>query len=288
MIRILFIVNPRSELRRGVKLEKIIRKELDLARFEYAIRYSRYHRHAYKLAYKEKGNYQLIIAAGGDGTVNQVAEGLAGSGTTIGIIPLGSGNGLAYDLGIPRKIPASVRRINSMNKRTIDSARIGDRFFINMAGIGFDAEIAHDFDGRDKRGLRAYVLCVFRKFFAYKLPSCTLRFKDQVHELSPFIMSFANSGQYGNNAYIAPGARADDGFLDISVLDKFPLYLAPVLAARLFLKNIHRSRYYKVFRVEKASISAGDKLYGHIDGEAVLFDKTFDIVAQPQSFEIIV
>ena len=287
MNKILFIVNPLSVKRKGINLERLIENNLDHASFDYRIIYTEYHNHAAELAETYRSDYRIIVAAGGDGTVNQVSQALVAYDNILGLIPLGSGNGLARDLGIPSNIGKSIKRINLLNTRVIDSGVIGGRHFINIAGIGFDAEIAHDFAGSVRRGLTGYARSVIRKFFSYKARVYTIRTDRGERSLEAFLISFANTGQYGNNAYISPDAKPDDGLLDICIIKKFPLHMAPVLAAKLFFKNISSSKYIEILRVKKISLVSEQLILGHIDGEPVGFDREVSIEIKEKSLAVL-
>lgn len=288
MDKVLFIANPLSVKRKGINLERLIENNLDHTIFGYRLLYTEYHNHALELAANYRKDYRIIVAAGGDGTVNQVSQALAGSDNILGLIPLGSGNGLARDLGIPLKPSRAIARLNNIKTRTIDSGLIGGKHFINMAGAGFDAEIAHDFAGSVKRGLTGYASSVIRKFFSYQPRDYKLSIDGLDIDINAFLISFANTGQYGNNAYISPDAKPDDGLMDICFLKKFPALAAPVLVARLFLKSINRSKYVEIFRAAKISLSCEHEIIGHVDGEALDFDREVIMEIKEKSLAVIV
>ncbi len=288
MEKILFIANPLSVKRKGIDLERLILQNLDLSRFEYIIMYSEYHGHALELAETYRKDYRIIISAGGDGTVNQVSGALVGTNNILGLIPLGSGNGLARDLGIPSEVSKAIKIINNLNTRVIDSGLIGGKHFINMAGIGFDAEIAHDFEGKKKRGLKGYTGSVIRKFFNYQAHDYYYIVDGLKENIKAFLISFANTGQYGNNAYISPGAKPDDGLVDVCFIKEFPAWAAPLLAARLFLRNINRSKYVEIISAKTISLGCEDKIMGHIDGEPVMFENQVDLQVKEKALAILV
>ena len=175
-----------------------------------------------------------------------------------------------------------------METRTIDSGVIGGKHFINMAGIGFDADIAHDFAGSVKRGLKGYALSVIKRFFSYRSREYKLSIDGADVNKSAFLVSFANTGQYGNNAYISPGAKPDDGFIDICFLKKFPAMAAPLLVARLFLKNINRSKYVEIFRSANISLGSEHEIMGHVDGEPVSFGREITVGIREKSLTVLV
>ncbi len=288
MDKVLFIANPLSVKRKGINLESLIKNNLDHARLRYRIIYTEYHNHAVELAETYRKEYRIIVAVGGDGTVNQVSQALVAYDNILGLIPLGSGNGLARDLGIPLKASKAISRINMLETRSIDSGVIGGKHFINMAGVGFDAEIAHDFADSVKRGLTGYALSVIKKFFSYRSRAYKLNIDGSDINKSAFLISFANTGQYGNNAYISPGAKPDDGLMDICFIKKFPPLAAPILVARLFLKSINRSKYVEIFRSANLSLSSKHKIIGHVDGEPVSFGSELSLEIKAKSLAVIV
>ena len=288
MVKILFIINPLSEKNKKINISHIIKKKLDVIEYQYDIKYSEYSGHAYELAETYKKDYSIIVAVGGDGTVNHVSKALVHTDTFLGIIPIGSGNGLARSLRIPLKINKAIDVIIKKNWIRIDAGRINQDHFINMAGIGFDAEIAHSFSVSDQRGFKTYILEVVKKFCNYTVKDYIIHTEGKEMQLTAFLISIANSSQYGNNAHICPKARVNDGVLDVCVMKKFPLWKTPLLAARLFLKNMDKSKYAKIFQTTSASIRNNNTMLGHIDGEPVVFEKKLDISVIKEGVNVIV
>ena len=284
---ILFIINPVSEEKKKVNTRALIDKYIDKDKIKIVIEYSKYAGHAYELAKEATNRFKKIVAVGGDGTVNQVSRALVGSGSAMGIIPLGSGNGLARALNIPVKPAKAMARIIQAGKVTIDSGIINGHHFINMAGIGFDAEVAHTFGLEGKRGLKAYVKEVLHHLKTYKPSTFSFEEGSSQLEISPFLLSIANSSQYGNNAHISPLASFDDGLLDVCVLKKFPLWKSPAIGARLFFQTMHKSHYMDIFQVTKCVVKNSEKVKGHIDGEPVFFEGDIIIESNPGSITIL-
>jgi len=250
---------------------------------------TKYEGHAFKLAIENLKEYYKIVAVGGDGTVNEISKALIYKDNLFGIIPTGSGNGLARSLKIPKNLKKAINKIIKGNTIKIDSGKVNDHHFLNVAGIGFDAQIAHTFTKSKKRGFKTYFLHILREFINYK-PTDVIIEKDDREELkiSPFLVSIANSQQWGNNAYISPSSKINDGLFEICVLKKFPLIITPVLVVRLFLKNIHKSKYMKTIQADSVVIKLKTNSKGHIDGEPVVFDKILNIKILKKSINIIV
>ena len=287
-MNILFIVNPISGKKKKNNIDEILHGILDNTSINFEIKYTEYAGHANKLASENVGKYNTIIAAGGDGTVNEVARALILKDTVFGIIPLGSGNGLARSLKIPVNTVKAVENIVNGNVKKIDSGIVNEKPFINISGIGFDAEVAHLFNKSKTRGFKTYFNVVAKKFSSYKPHECIIRIKGQDDIITkPFLVSFANSSQWGNNAYISPISNQEDGLLEICILEKFPIAITPFLVGRLFLKNIHNSPFMNIFQTDACELQFKNKVKGHIDGEPVQFDNTLKIKILKHSINII-
>jgi len=212
---------------------------------------------------------QDFVVAGGDGTVNDVACLLTGTPARLGIIPLGSGNGLARDLGLPMHPARALEVIRKGKIRTIDVGLLNDRPFFCTAGIGFDALCAHDFaSGKHARGLWNYVKIVFLNYFSYQPVSLELEGNWQEF----FSLTFANAGQFGNDAYIAPEATPDDGYLDCAMILPHPRSRFAALGWRLIRKKLGTFRYFRTYRFKECVLTNISDMRIHIDGEAVKLD----------------
>jgi YegS/Rv2252/BmrU family lipid kinase len=210
----------------------------------------------------------LVIAWGGDGTVNEVGSALVGGDVPLGIVPAGSGNGLASALGIPRRAAAALQHALVAPERRIDVGEIDGRLFLNIAGIGFDARIADRF-ARDggKRGLRRYATMVARELFTYRASPCQLTIDGCVSDHVSILLVIANGPQWGNGARIAPHAKLDDGLLDVvSVAARSPLRAAWYIP-RLFTGTIGTVPGVTTERVTSLEISGRAPLTFHVDGQ---------------------
>ncbi|MEA3445943.1 MAG: diacylglycerol kinase family protein [Bacteroidota bacterium] len=288
MYRLLFIVNPKSGTKKKEKLIGKIREVLKSEVIDFEIVQTQYAGHAKELASNAvKRNLSCIVAIGGDGTVNEVGTALIGSRTTLGIIPCGSGNGLARSLGISLNPIKALKQILSGNTISIDTINFGNHKFLNIAGMGFDARIAHAFANHGKRGLTSYIVVSIAEYFKYRPLSITIKANGQnIHE-KPFVISFANSGQFGNNAYISPRASLTDGLIDISIIKPFPLYAVAGLVFALFTKRINKSKYYTSMQASKIKISSITSNEAHIDGEPIHVGQDFYVSIRPKSLKVI-
>jgi diacylglycerol kinase (ATP) len=282
-----FIVNPISGVGRQKVIEKLVAEKLDKSRFEHRIVYTAGPKHAIELSRQCADNgCDIVVAVGGDGSVNEAGRGLIGTNTALAIIPAGSGNGLARHLHIPVNLVKAIEVINHGNEISMDTVRMNGERFLGMAGIGFDAHIGWEFAKFGKRGFYSYIKVVMREYPKYKAQQYELEIDGKKYERHSFLISFANGSQYGNNAAICPGANLQDGLLDICILREFPLYAIPMLAYRLFNKKMHESKYIEIIRGKKVVVKQ-PATTAHIDGEPVEIGNVIDIEVDPLSLKVI-
>lgn len=285
--KILFIINPISGGKSKQHLPELIGKHLNADTFDAELRYTEYIGHARELSQKALADTDIFIAVGGDGTINEIASVIVGTPKLMGIIPCGSGNGLATSLKIPFDIEKAIDLINRMNFITIDSAVINGHPIFNVSGIGFDAQISTRFANNKTRGFWGYVKNTFAEIIHYQPEWYTLTIDGQVYTRKAFMISLANSTQYGNNAQIAPEASLTDGLLDFCVVKPFPLYMFPVLAYRLFSKTAHKSDFLEIFKAREVLIERDRPGPVHLDGEPLEMGTQLRVVMNPASLNII-
>jgi YegS/Rv2252/BmrU family lipid kinase len=213
----------------------------------------------------------LLLAIGGDGTVNEVAWGMLGSETLLGVVPVGSGNGLARTLGIPLDPERALAVLESGVARRMDVGMANERPFLNVAGAGFDAAVGAEFHARGarggRRGILAYVMVGLAKSLSYRAPLFRLEWDGQQVETKAFVVAFVNGRQYGGGAVIAPGARLDDGRLEIVIIEEASLPEVLLNAPRLFTGTIERFRRYRRLDANGAALVGVAPLEHHRDGE---------------------
>jgi len=288
--RILFIVNPISGIHRRVKLADVIKRHINTKKFIPEIRETAYAGHAIRLSREAvEQKTDVVVAVGGDGTINEVASQIIGSTTVLGIIPQGSGNGLARHLGIPRTISGAMRLINRLHVTEIDTASINGVPFVSIAGIGFDALVAKLFAKGERRGFFSYAHLISTNFLYYKPKKCRIKFEDgtQLKTRALFI-SFANSNQFGYNTAIAPNALLRDGKLDVIVVEKPRFFELPMIANMLLLRAIDKSHYVKSFRSGHFLIYRKKNRVVNIDGEAKKISKKLEVKVHPLSLKVII
>ena len=214
--------------------------------------------------------YDIFIAAGGDGTVRTVASELIGTNKILGVLPMGSGNGFAKELGFRTNIRSLLKDIKKGDQLSVDVIRINNMICLNVAGIGLDSFVAHSFDKLITRGFWSYAWVTLVNFIRLKpvhVEICITGEEPISEDL--FVLTIANTRQFGNNAFIAPDARPDDGIIDIVLLKPFPKFLAPLIIYRLFRGTLKNSKYVKYFKTDKTIIIKSPEKRFHIDGEPV-------------------
>ena len=230
--------------------------------------------------------FSPIIAWGGDGTVNEVASALAFQDAVLGIVPTGSGNGLARELGISRHPERAIAMVAEGVDRTIDVGELGGRLFVNLAGIGLDASVAHLFNDLAGRGLVRYIRATLSTVFGYVAGTYTLTAAEETFEERAMIVALANGRQYGNGALIAPHARLDDGLLDLVVVGpRSPLGVLRDVR-RLFNGTIDGAPDVNMRTASRVTISAAEPILFHVDGEVVQGGDTLTAVAHPGALRV--
>jgi len=267
--KILFIINPVSGIGKQKAIESYIKEGIDTKLAAVEILYTQHKGHAFELSRSAANHCQMVVAVGGDGTVNEVGRGLIGSTTALGIIPTGSGNGLARHLEIPFKVNKAIQALNNPLIKPIDVIRMNEFYSLNVAGIGFDAFISHLFAQRKRRGPLAYMQLMTKEFATYKSATYQVTIGNETKDWNAFLISFANSTQYGNNFHIAPKARVDDGLIDVCLIRDFPKYTAPALLISMLDQSIDKNKYDMIVKAPDVVISHPTPMLGHVDGEPV-------------------
>ncbi|MGP8214567.1 MAG: diacylglycerol/lipid kinase family protein [Bacteroidia bacterium] len=287
---ICFIINPVSGTGKWKGIEKSIKDYLDPS-FTPKILYTEYPGHATLLAKDASATSVAVVAVGGDGIMNEVAKGIMGSSALLGIVPTGSGNALARHLNIPISQKGSIECINKMHSRVIDTATMNHEDFVAVCGTGFDAEVANKFAQSSKRGFFTYLWLAASNYFKYKPAEYDIIVDGKAYKERAFLISVANSSQYGNNAHIAPQASTRDGMLDVCILKPFPLVIAPILIFRLFGWSLDRSPYMETIRGRSIIIRNADRhtqLCIHYDGEPGGTTDEMRIEVAPRTLRVIV
>ncbi len=285
--KLLFIINPISGIGKQQIVEKLLAKELDTSKFDYEISYTKYPKHAIEISKNATNQYDAVVAVGGDGSVNEVCNGLVGSKTVLGVLPVGSGNGFAHYMKISTNLTKAIHQINDFKIKDIDSISFGDRNYINVAGVGFDAEVSHRFAEYGKRGFFSYVKVINRVVYTYKPKYYHIVVDGVEIKQRAFSISFANSSEFGNHAHVAPLAVIDDGFIDVCIVSPFPKLMLPIMVIHMYIKTLHKSIYTKTIKAKKVQFFITDRQEVHLDGEPIVFDKDLTIEINPLSIKVI-
>lgn len=287
--KIHIIANPISGGRKNkAEIIALLQQRLETASSEVEIRFTEYRNHGTELAQDAvRQKADLVVALGGDGTLNEVASGLVGSAVAMAIIPLGSGNGLARSLGIPTAIPGAVDLVFHGKVTAIDVGKVNARYFFLLTGLGFDAVVGKRFDDHPTRGPVPYFYLSTREFFSYQPPKLKIRFDDKSFEVQPFLITIANGRQYGNNAYIAPAAKLNDGMLNLCIIHRLRLYQLPVLLPKVFQGKIDTFSEVESYTTRNVLIEREQPGLINVDGEPVEEGKTLEISVLPRKLRLV-
>jgi YegS/Rv2252/BmrU family lipid kinase len=287
--RILFIVNPISGIGKQKGVEKLIEDRLDKSLFLPSIAYTDAPGHATEISRKAAADgIEIVVAVGGDGTVNETAAGLVDTATALAIVPAGSGNGLARHLKIPINIKRAIDIINHEKIKKIDTATINDQLFVNVAGVGFDASVAKKFADAGKRGFSTYLRITTNSYKNYEPKQYSLIVDGKVIKRRALLISFANSSQFGNNTSIDPSASVSDGYIDVCIVGKMPYWKAVLLAPLLFLKKFDQTKYIEIIRAKEVILKRKKGKSIHLDGDPKIMGKELTMKINPLSLKVIV
>ena len=270
MKNIAFIINPHSGTLNKRRIPKLIDKLLDKKQWMADIVFTEYKGHGIELArhYAALG-FNAVVAVGGDGTVNEVASGIRGTSTALGVIPIGSGNGFARHMGTPLRVTNAIEALNNVTPVRCDYGLANDHPFFVTCGTGFDASISEQFQQAGTRGLKTYVEKIIKHIFNYQPENYRLKGEEVDLEGKAFLITFANCNQWGNAAIIAPKASIQDGKLDIVICSPFPLILAPGLALQLFTKTIDQGMHVSSIKTKEVTLYRDAPAPFHLDGDPV-------------------
>lgn len=285
---LVFVVNPRSGVERNKKVQQAIDSTLDHGIYSYEIRLTQHAGHGEEIAREAAGHAYAVIAVGGDGSVNDVIRGLYGTGTALGIIPKGSGNGLARSLGIPVNVVAALQLINRNLTEKIDIGKANGRFFASNAGVGYDALICKKFAKSTRRGLAVYAWLITKYMWLYRDWYWDITVDGQHYRRRAFLVNVANGTQMGYDFKIAPDANWTDGLLDVVVINKFPKILGALLGYKMFNGTLLQSRYVERIRGKEITISNPDLKLMQADGDAMATTNTIQFSIIEQAIAVIV
>lgn len=278
-----FIINPNSAHGEYHSFLENLHAEVENA----SILISKSKQHTEDFIKENWDNYDIFVAVGGDGTISSIAQSLVFSDKILAVYPMGSGNGFARENNFNKDLRQLLSKIKKSQYKSIDTVQIADFFSINVAGVGLDSAVAHSFE-KTKRGFFNYIKTTIRTFFKFR--NIQVNFKDS--SLNNFagkylMMCVANTRQFGNNAYIAPQAKIDDGKIDIALVKRFPLYHAPIFAYRLFGKKLEKDPYVSYISTRNTELEVDFRTW-HIDGDAVQMPIRVPIRVSEKSLNILI
>ena len=274
----MFVYNPISGSHRLIPVIPIIERFVNTDLYDFSIVSTKYRGHATEIAQEYAAKqYDAVIAVGGDGTVNEVGRGLIGTGTALGIIPCGSGNGLARHLGISLDPFKAVKWLDKSIFTDIDYGMIEDHPFFCTCGVGFDAKVTDAFSKAGTRGLITYMESILKEIATYHNETYKLSFDNSSETFEAFFITCANADQWGNNAFIAPSASLQDGMLDVIAAHPFSVVDTPLIAFQLFNKLIEKNPNVSVRKCQELTITRQSEGPAHYDGEPILLGKEIHI-----------
>lgn len=276
--KICLIINPISGTESKKNIPERVVNAFDQRQYDIIIRITGYPEHATEIATEAaKENYKYVIVAGGDGTVNEVAKALVHTNTTLGIIPSGSGNGLARELGIPLDTEKAIGIIVEAHTRTIDYGIANGHIFFCTCGFGFDAFVSDRFADSKKRGPLGYVRNILESVVDFRSEEYEITSDTETITERAFILTCANASQYGNDAHIAPGASLDDGMLNVSILKPLNALEIPQTTLQLFTNNIDKNSKMTSLVTRTLEIKRPQAGVMHVDGEPVNTGNTISV-----------
>ena len=281
-------MNPISGTSDKKDIPYLIEELLDKEQFDYSIRKTEQAGHAYEIAKesKEQG-IDIVVAVGGDGTVNEVGRALVHSNTALGIIPTGSGNGLARHLLIPMKIKGAIQVLNDCEITDLDYGIINEHPFFCTCGVGFDAFISEKFAEAGKRGPITYLENILKEGLKYKPETYEIEAENGTIKKKAFLISCANASQYGNNAYIAPQASMSDGMIDVIIMEPFDALEASQISIEMFNKTLDKNNKIKTFRSKEIKIYRKAPGVIHYDGDPVETGKEIVVTLKEKGIKIL-
>ena len=286
--RIVFVVNPISGTQGKKAILKWIDERLDQSIYDYSIVKTEYAGHATQIAANAvQEKVDVVVAIGGDGTINEIARSLVHTNTALGIIPCGSGNGLARHLRIPMEPKAAIDVLNRGHELCIDYGKINNIPFFCTCGVGFDAFISLKFADSGKRGLLTYLENTLHESLTYQPETYEIENEEGTIKYKAWLIAFGNASQYGNVAYIAPQASLTDGLMDVTIMEPFTVLDVPSLSFQLFNKTIDQNSRVKTMRAKKIKIHRVNDGVMHFDGDPLMAGKELEVEIVPAGLRVI-
>ncbi|MBR5169275.1 MAG: diacylglycerol kinase family lipid kinase [Muribaculaceae bacterium] len=286
---ILAIINPVSGTGNKDKIPRTIDNMVDLEKNDVSIIMSEYAGHAHEIATQAVNDgIDVVVAIGGDGTVNEVGSALCGTDTAMAIVPSGSGNGLARHLRISMNASRALQVLNDGVVGSFDYCTVNGRPFFCTCGMGFDATVSYKFSNEGTRGFITYVKTALSEYIKYKPQEYLIDIDGAKLREKAFVIACCNAAQYGNNAYIAPRATMQDGLIDVTVMHPFSIVESPLIGARLFLRQLNHDNHVSIYRGKRVIIERRRNDIIHIDGDPVMMPARLDFRNVANGIKILV
>ena len=287
-MKVLFIMNPISGAVKKAGIPALIDTHLDKEKFDYNIRCTEYAGHATEIARAAADEgVDVVVAVGGDGTINEVGCGLVHTQTAMSIIPCGSGNGLARHLSIPVNVKRSIEILNDYQVHDLDYCTINDHPFFCTCGMGFDAFISQKFAMSNRRGPLKYLEKVLLEGLRYQPEIYNIEDETGQHRYQAYLVTCANASQYGNNAYIAPQASMSDGLLDVIIMEPFNIMDAAQVSFDLMNKTLGNSSKVKTFKAKEVIIHRRQEGPVHFDGDPMIMGEEIVVKAVEKGIRMV-
>jgi YegS/Rv2252/BmrU family lipid kinase len=289
--RILFIINPISGVFKKEGIPEKIARYLDYVKYDFSIKYTQYAGHATELAKEAvKEGYGVVVAVGGDGSVNEVARGLIGTDVALGVIPFGSGNGMAGHLKLPvRNTKKAIEVLNTGKVTKIDAVRTSNGYFFSVGGFGFDAHAARRFRSQVMRGFLSYMLASVREvFYHFKPEPARIQIDDIDVERDTYLFTAFNSSQFGYRLGVFPATSMHDGIMDVILVRSFPLKRLLTIFVAMLLKRPDLVPEAESFRAKKIKIFGSPKRVYQFDGDHFIWHDDLEMEVEPNAINIIV
>ena len=281
------IVNPASGIVSKHRIVPHLYKKMTRMGMDFDIAFTRAPGHAIELAHQAAGRGDYgVIACGGDGTVNEVATGLVGTGTALGIVPTGSGNGLARHMGIPVDVDSSLRVIAGDNIINADYGMANDTPFYCTFGVGFDAAVSERCARERRRGLLMYLKNTISEYLKFRPEEYAIEVNGQIVTEKAFLVVACNASQYGNNAFIAPQASVTDGMLDLVIVHSGNLITQAVTGLDILTGLIRKRAFVDIIRTPRAVITRQHDGAAHADGDSVKMPQRIEVSCRPGALKI--
>ncbi len=282
----LFVVNPNSGKKGVKKVVQLLKNQVKDASSSDII-YSEYPKHAIKIVQENLSAYDIFIAVGGDGTVNEVASQLIYTDKILGVLPVGSGNGFAREFGFKKNLELINTAIEKNEHKIIDTISINDHRFVNIAGIGFEGQVTATFSKMHQRGLKSYIKATLKTLTTFKPFKAEIITKSKIYTGEFFSLTIANTRQFGNNALIVPHAKPDDGQIDILLVKPFPKIMMAKFTGEMFMGLLKDSKYTTYLKTPDEVTIKTDMNKVHVDGESLEIGSPFHIKIDAKSLRVL-